>query len=215
MKVRKGTSASVVLLAIVAIVGLSGTAYFLGQGSTAPSEEVEYDGQFNQLQDVQELTGYNDLSVSTINLNDTSTAATFTTKNNVNDTNGETSRFVYGIDVDGAINDVDVESSLPSARTGDEFVVQEVKLVRDDDDDVSISEARAIETFSPDSNGEFDTNIGAVEDGEYAFVFEVKGSNADSLSGGEDLYTIEWDAGEAESDEDGSDEVQVTIQNAN
>lgn len=213
LKDRMGLGGTdIVIVAVLLIAAVAVTAVVM-QGQTA-GDETEYDGQFNQLQPVQELTGYNDLTVSTVNLNESNTAATFVTDTNLNTTNGDTSRLVYGVNIDGAINDVDVEQT--NALTGDEFNIESVKLVRDDDDDVSISEAQPVATFRPDNNGEYDREgIGPIEDGDYAFVLVLQGSNADSLSGGEDLYTIEWDASEAESDSDGSDEVRVTLQNAN
>jgi len=107
-------------------------------------------------------------------------------------------------EIDAEVMNEGVESALD---------VQSVRMVEDEDDENSIDEAPVVREFSVDSDDEVDGTVSNVQEGEYAFVIEVRGTDTSTISTDQDLYTVELDAN-TDADSDEAEEMSVTIDNA-
>lgn len=210
------------MIAIVAVlalvIGVGGTWAFM---SNQQAEEAsltrttDFDGAFATFQPLQEVTGYNDLTVTEQSLNssgdvdDGNVVASF----NVNNTDGQVLRFAYGIDVNGPMESVDVEGTVASDTVDSAFDVRTAKVIPDEDDEISIDDAQPVQEFNVDSNDEFDGTINGLKEGEYAYVMEVRGVDTSQISTDDDLYTQDFDA-QTDADSDEAEEMHVTLDNA-
>lgn len=208
-----GNAAMVVIaIAVLGVVAIGASQFQTQQASTV--EPTDYDGGFDTYQAVQELTGYNDLSVTAESLNESNTVvddANAVTKYNVNESNGDTLRYAFGIEVSGPMESVDVEI-VPQATTADQFDVVNAKLVQDESDDNSFDSAPVAAQFSADADDEVDATVNGLEGGEYALVLETRGTSTNSVSLDQDLYSITMDA-DTDADSDEAEELSVTIDN--
>lgn len=213
---RKGLT-TVQLVAIIAAIAVAAFAVYASvSASVTDEDEVDYDGSFTQIQTIQELGGYNYLDVTTETLNSSNAIVddgNVVTSFNVNDSDGDELRFAAGFDLDGPVADLDVQ--LTNEGVVDNLDVTSAYIIQDEDDDLSLDSDEAIvREFTADSDDEFDQTVASLDEGEYAVVLNVKGVDTSGITTDQDLYTINMDAGEAEDDEDGSDSMEFTIDNA-
>lgn len=209
---RKGLGGLTILAVVVAALIGAGAVYaYTGGGQPADVADVDYDGAFAAVQPIQELTGYNDLSVTQQDLNSTGLVddGNIVTTFNVNESNGEVLRFAFGFDVDGPMEEVDVEmtSAVDSA-----FDVRSARIVADENDDVSIDEAASVTEFAVDDNDEVDGTVSNLPEGDYLYVLEVRGIDTGTVSAGADMYTVDFDA-TTDADSDEAEELHLTIDN--
>lgn len=202
----------VLAIALVAAGGLAGNYFMENDVETPETQSVvgDDDGNFEAVQPVQELMGFNDLDVTQQTLNETGMVddANIVSAVNVNGTNGETVRYVLGLEVDDTVSNIEAEITPASDEVANSMSVEGVEVVRDDEDDISVAEAQAVATMTADQDDEVDESIGALSDGSYALVMEVRGVNAESLTTDQDLYSIALE-GDGEDVED----VYATIDN--
>lgn len=205
-----------ILIALVALAGVGLFAtQFTGQTASTVQQPTEYDGGFAAFQPVQELTGYNDLSVTMEELNSSNTVvddSNVVTKYNINASNGQTLRFAYGIDVSGPMQSVDVQLT-PKADTASALDITGARLVRDSNDDNTLADAPTVATFTADSDEEIDATVNGLQEGDYAFVLETRGTATGTIETDQDLYTITMDA-QTDAGSDEAEEMEVTIDNA-
>lgn len=184
------------------------------QQASLVDQGVDYDGAFATVQPLQEINGYNDLSVTAQTLNDTDTTVddgNIVTKYNINNSDGDTLRFAAGFEVDGPMESVDVEVVNEGVDTN--LDVTDVKVVPDEDDEANIASVAPTAQFTADSDDEVDSTINGLEEGEYAFVLEVRGTDTSGITTDQDLYTVNMDA-QTDADSDEAEEMHFTIDNA-
>jgi hypothetical protein len=214
----KGLSNSVVAIVVAAalIVGAGIAGYFFTQqqAQVQPTQPTDFDGSFATYQPLQEVTGYNDLSVTAESLSDTNTVVddgNAVAKYNLNTSDGQNIRFAFGVEIDGPMEEIDAQVTNEGVESA--LDVQSVRMVEDEDDENSIDEAPVVREFSVDSDDEVDGTVSNVQEGEYAFVIEVRGTDTSTISTDQDLYTVELDAN-TDADSDEAEEMSVTIDNA-
>ena len=200
------------------VVGIGGTAWYMqGQQAEQASlvgQETDFDGAFVQVQPLQEINGYNDLTVNTQALNDSTTTvadSNIVTKYNINESDGDSLRFAAGFEVDGPMQAVDVEVVNEGVDTN--LDITDVKVVPDEDDEANIASVTPTAQFTADSDDEVDSTINGLAEGEYAFVLEVRGTDTAGISTDDDLYTVNMDA-DTDADSDEAEEMHFTIDNA-
>lgn len=208
------------VIAVVAalLIGAGGTAWWMsGQDADTAStvdSTPDFDGHIATYQPIQELTGYNDLTVTEQSLNSTGTVddGNVVTSFNINNSDGDTLRFAYGFELDGAMEDVDFE--LTNEGVDSNLDIKEAYLMADEDDENDLSDETAIvQEFNADDSDEIDETVTSVDDGDYAVVLEVRGTDTSGISTDQDLYT--WDVdGQGDADSDETESVSVTIDNA-
>lgn len=212
--------------ALLAVIGVAGILVGAGIVTVMQDRQVEtastfgpdtdFDGAFAKFQPVQELGGYNDLTVTAQELNDTSTVvddANVVSSFNVNTSDGERVRYAHGIDISGPMQSIDVEVT-PQADTASAFDVVDVRLVNDDDDELALDSPESlVQQFEANNDDEVDATVSNIESGDYAFVLEIRGTNTSAVEADQDMYTIEMDA-DTDADSDEAEEYSVTIDNA-
>lgn len=200
------------------LVGAGGSAYWMSGQQAEPAsvtQTTEFDGDIATFQPIQELTGYNDLTVTEQNINSSGTVddGNVVTSFNINNSDGDTLRLAYGAEFDGAMEQVDFE--LTNEGVDSNLDIKEAYLAKDSNDEKSLADESAIvQEFNADSSDEIDATVNAVQDGDYAVVLEVRGTDTSGISTDQDLYTWEID-GSGDSDSDESESLEVTLDNAN
>lgn len=214
---KKGALDSLTIILVVAgvIVGIGATSVYMSdsQDTGAVTQDVDYDGAFEAFQPLQEIAGYNDLSVTAQTLNSTGMVddASLVSSFNVNESDGQVIRYAFGFDVDGPMESVDVE--VLNNGVSDNFDVRSVKIIADEDDEQNIDDVTPVKEFIVDSDDEVDGTITGLEDGEYAFVLETRGVDTAAITGDQDLYTVEMEA-DTDADSDEAEDLYATIDNA-
>lgn len=210
---------NVATVLVIAVAFGAGAMFAPGLlGDDTPEEQAsitgDFDGDFQTFQPIQELTGYNDLSVTEQTLNSTGEVddANVHTKFDINESNGDVLRFAYGFELGGPVEAMDVE--MVNEGVDSNLDVREVKIVRDEDDETSLDEARSVAQIEVDDSDEVDQEIArSLEGGDYAVVMEVRGIDTNPINNDQDLYTLNLDA-DTDADSDEAEEMHVTIDNA-
>lgn len=216
MKSRKGLNISpgMIFVGLIAVALVGGAFWTLTQDQQQEASVIQdFDGYFATYQPIQEVSGYNDLSVTQQALNESGQVddANAVTKFNINSSDGDTIRWAFGLEVDGPMEAVDAE--VVNEGVEGNLDLMEAKIIPDEDDEISIAEATPVATFNIDSDDEVDQTIQGLEDGDYAVVLEARGTDTSGISTDQDLYTVNMDA-ETDADSDEAEEVHVTIDNA-
>ena len=209
----KLTAQNVVIAIVIAIAGGLSMNYITGLDAEEPTTgdiTAVGDGDFETFQPIQELTGYNDLTVTEQALNATGQVddGNVVTSFNVSSTDGDTLRFAFGLEVSDSVSDVDVEVAPSSQSIADAMDVRSVEIVRDNDDERNLGDASVVSSLSADSDDEVDATVRELTDGDYAVVMEVRSTDVSGIGSDADLYDI---ALEGSGDE--YEDVYVTIDN--
>ena len=202
MKNRKGMSALMTVLIIVAILAVSGISiYGINSWNTNALSVIpsgDYDGEFDNVAVPEDVIG-TDLVASVAyaeDSDDDTFNATFTTDVDLNGTDGQTSYLAFQFEIDsGAVEKLSIDGALNSACAVTEAVIKSAYIIADEEGVLVDDTDNTLYTAEVSTDlDEFEFDIDSVEDGKYVLVVKVRSLATVTLAASQGLVDIEFDA---------------------
>lgn len=219
MKNKKGISmtmgiilAVIITLAVVALgwVALSSsgaTLSLVGEEST-----LEFEGEFDDVALPEEIAGTALAANTTYAEASEAFTVKFESSTNVSVTAGLPYQFAYGFEVNGNMENLELDGDLSSTVATTEMIFTKVYLLEDvEGKALDAGNAIVVGTVDTD-NDKFELSLASIEDGEYVVVVEAKTIAPGTITDGETMFTVSMDADS--DDNDAVDEGVVTVVNA-
>lgn len=193
---RKGMSTvAIVVLGLLGVALIGSFAFMATQLSQAPREEVEADGEWDEIFTPDEVAG-TDLSITETSIEEDGDYNFGSLAYDIDGTDGSTHTVAYGVEVDGNfLEDAEIFGELHSDVSTSEAVIRDAYIVPHEEGlNLDSSDAKYSAEVETEQD-EFEFDISKLDDGEYVLVVELRSiDTVDNIDPGDGLIDYEFDA---------------------